>query len=127
MKRLTLATTLGELLNELDFAACCVPADQRLADLDHREMAHILGVARDRTQRDKDRAAQKAKAAVDELLAIWNNQRDFGARIIDAKVEIEKNGEFTEDAAEKIADIVTSAEVLALNLTNVLRRAGWSR
>ena len=85
MKRLTLSTTLGELLNELDFAACIIPSGERIADIKQRDMAHVLGVARARSEREKEYRQDKAQRTAHELLCLWNDHREIGGAILAVK------------------------------------------
>lgn len=123
MKRLTLSTTLGELLNELDFAACIIPSGERIADIKGRDMAHVLGVARARSEREKEYRRDKAQRTAHELLCLWNDHREIGGAILEAKTEAERSGEVTDKVLAMIGDLQAEAEEIARSLRTIGERA----
>lgn len=123
MKRLTLSTTLGELLNELDFAACIIPSGERIADIKQRDMAHVLGVARARSEREKEYRQDKAQRTAHELLCLWNDHSDIGAAILEAKTEAERSGEVTDKVLAMIGDLQAEAEEIVRRLRTIGERA----
>ena len=123
MKRLTLSTTLGELLNELDFAACIIPSGERIADIKQRDMAHVLGVARARSEREKEYRQDKAQRTAHELLCLWSDHSDIGAAILEAKTEAERSGEVTDKVLAMIGDLQAEAEEIVRRLRAIGERA----
>ena len=123
MKRLTLSTTFGELLNELDFAACIIPSGERIADIKQRDMAHVLGVARARSEREKEYRQDKAQRTAHELLCLWNDHSDIGAAILEAKTEAERSGEVTDKVLAMIGDLQAEAEEIVRRLRAIGERA----
>lgn len=123
MKRLTLCTTLGELLSELDFAACIIPSGERIADIKQRDMAHVLGVARARSEREKEYRQDKAQRTAHELLCLWNDHSDIGSAILEAKTEAERSGEVTDKVLAMIWDLQAEAEEIVRSLRVIGERA----
>ena len=123
MKRLTLSTTLGELLSELDFAACIIPSGERIADIKQRDMAHVLGVARARSEREKEYRQDKAQRTAHELLCLWNDHREIWGAILDVKTEAERSGEVTDKVLAMIGDLQSEAEEIARSLRTIGERA----
>lgn len=86
-------------------------------------MRGATGVARARSEREKEYRQDKAQRTAHELLCLWNDHREIGGAILAVKAEAERSGEVTDKVLAMIGDLQTEAEEIARSLRVIGERA----